>query len=83
MPVYTVHAPVTSGADLRATDRFTFIRDGFHAWALLLGPVWLAWHRLWLALIGWVVVMGVIDVAMVDGVTSLLYGAHHAVGTDY
>jgi hypothetical protein len=65
MPVYTVHAPVTSGADLRATDRFTFIRDGFHVWALLLGPVWLAWHRLWLALIGWIVVMGVIDVAMI------------------
>jgi hypothetical protein len=65
MPVYTVHAPVTSGADIRATDRFTFIRDGFHVWALLLGPVWLAWHRLWLALIGWIVVIGVIDVAMI------------------
>jgi hypothetical protein len=65
MPVYTVHAPVTSGADLGATDRFTFIRDGFHVWALLLGPVWLAWHRLWLALIGWIVAIVAIDVAMV------------------
>ena len=64
MPVYTVHAPVTSGADLGATDRFTFIRDGFHVWALLLGPVWLVWHRLWLALLGWFVVIAAIAVAM-------------------
>jgi hypothetical protein len=65
MPVYTVHAPVTSNADLRATDRFTFVRDGFHFWAAVLGVVWLAWHRLWLALIGWIVLMAVIDIAMV------------------
>ena len=65
MPVYTVHAPVTNGADLRATDRFAFVRDGFHVWAALLGPVWLAWHRLWLALIGWIIVIVAVDVAMV------------------
>ena len=33
MPVYTVHAPSPSGADLRATDEFVFVRDGFHFWA--------------------------------------------------
>jgi hypothetical protein len=65
MPVYTVHAPVADGADIAATDRFAFVRDGFHFWAVLLGPVWLAWHRLWLALIGWLVLMAAIDVAMV------------------
>jgi hypothetical protein len=27
--------------------------------------VWLAWHRLWLALIGWIVLMIVVDVALV------------------
>ena len=64
MPVYTVHAPVTNDAGIRATDRFAFVRDGFHFWAALLGPVWLAWHRLWLALIGWIVVMVAIDVGM-------------------
>jgi hypothetical protein len=47
------------------TDRFVFVRDGFHFWAALLGVVWLAWHRLWLALIGWIVLMAVIDIAMV------------------
>jgi hypothetical protein len=65
MPVYTVHAPVTGNAGVAATDRFAFVRDGFHVWAALLGVVWLAWHRLWLALIGWIVLMAAIDVAMV------------------
>jgi hypothetical protein len=64
MPVYTVHAPTAYGADLRATDRFTFVRDGFHVWAALLGPVWLIWRRLWLALIGWIIAILAIDVAM-------------------
>ena len=86
MPVYTVHAPLTSNVDFRATDRFAFVRDGFHVWAAILGVVWLAWHRLWLALIGWIVLMAVIDVAMVrfglsgaaifavDGLLALLLG---------
>jgi hypothetical protein len=65
MPVYTVHAPIATAADLRATDRFAFVRDGFHVWAAILGVVWLAWHRLWLALIGWIVLMASIDIAMV------------------
>jgi hypothetical protein len=65
MPVYTVHAPVTTNAGVRATDKFTFVRDGFHAWAFVLGLVWLAWHRLWLALIGWIVVTVALDFAMV------------------
>ena len=64
MPVYTVHAPVTRSSGLAATDGFAFVRDGFHVWAALLGVVWLAWHRLWLALIGWIVLMAVIDFAM-------------------
>ena len=65
MPVYTVHAPVANNMDFRATDRFAFVRDGFHLWAAVFGVVWLAWHRLWLALLGWIVLMTVIDVVMV------------------
>ena len=64
MPVYTVHAPVRADAGIAATDRFAFVRDGFHVWAALFGPLWLAWHRLWLALIGWIVVMAIIAVGM-------------------
>jgi hypothetical protein len=61
MPVYTVHAPLDAGVDLRSTDRFVFVRDGFHLWAAVFGVLWLAWHRLWLALIGWVVAIAAID----------------------
>ena len=61
MPVFTVHAPVMNDAGSRATDGFVFVRDGFHVWAALLGGVWLAWNRLWLALIGWIVVMAAVD----------------------
>jgi hypothetical protein len=61
MPVYTVHAPLTDGADFTATDKFAFVRDGFHFWAAVVGVVWLAWHRLWLALIGWIVLLACVD----------------------
>src|SRR3954453_4045653 len=65
MPVYTVHAPVADGAETqRAADRLVFVRDGFHFWAFLLGPLWLAWHRLWLALLGYIAVWGGIAVAL-------------------
>jgi hypothetical protein len=86
MPVYTVHAPLASGADLRATDRFVFVRDGFHLWAAVFGVLWLAWHRLWLALIGWLILVAAVDaillgsgigggtVLSVDTVLALLLG---------
>ena len=64
MPAYTVHAPVKNGVGIAATDRFAFVRDGFHFWAALLGPLWLVWHRLWLALIGWIAVAVAVDVGI-------------------
>src|SRR5215475_1475585 len=64
MPVYTVHAPESYGADLRATDKFTFVRDGFHVWAMVFGPLWLIWNRLWLATLGWVLVTAVLDIVL-------------------
>ena len=66
MPVYTVHGPLANGADFRSADRIVFARDGFHLWAAVFGPFWLAWHRLWIALIGWVAVMAVVDVSLVQ-----------------
>ena len=86
MPVYTVHAPTANGGDVRAADGFIFVRDGFHFWAAILGVIWLAWHRLWIATLGWIVLRTVIDVAMVqlrlgagtvflvDGLLALLLG---------
>src|SRR3984893_9734972 len=64
MPVYTVHAPTATDAGVRATDRFAFVRDGFHFWAAVFGPLWLIWHRLWLALLGWIVVTLAVDVGL-------------------
>jgi hypothetical protein len=64
MPVYTVHAPDATDASVVAADKFTFVRDGFHVWAALLAPLWLARHRLWLALIGWIAAAAAIEVAM-------------------
>jgi hypothetical protein len=64
MPVYTVHAPIATDAGIRATERYAFVRDGFHVWAALLGPVWLVWHRLWLALLGWIIVIVAMQVGM-------------------
>jgi hypothetical protein len=65
MPVYTVHAPSADGADLRSTDTFVFVRDGFHLWAALFAPLWLTWHRLWLALIGWVIAIIALELVLV------------------
>jgi hypothetical protein len=76
MPVYTVHAPVADGTDAQsAVDRFVFARDGFSFWALLFGPLWLLWHRLWLALAGYIVITVGVAVAL-----SLL---HASAGTRF
>jgi hypothetical protein len=65
MPVYTVHTPPGYGADVRVTpDRFVFVRDGFYVWAFVFSVVWLAWHRLWLALFGYIVAMIAVEIAL-------------------
>jgi hypothetical protein len=52
MPTFTVHEPPPRKGDT-ATDpqRIVFVRDGFYAWAFLLGPLWMLVHRLWLVLV--------------------------------
>jgi hypothetical protein len=40
------------------------VRDGFHFWAFVFGPLWLVVHRLWLAAIGWLVMLAAVDFAM-------------------
>lgn len=56
MPVFTVHAPPPTDDETRpAPERFVFVRDGFYVWAFVFGPLWLAYRRLWLALIGYLV----------------------------
>ena len=65
MPVYTVHAPLIDGTDVRGgTDKFVFVRDGFSFWALLAGPVWLLYRRLWLAFAGYMVLSVAVEVVL-------------------
>ncbi len=65
MPTYTVHAPPPrQGETTSAPERFVFVRDGFHFWAFLLAPLWLLWRRLWLALLGYLVVSFALALAL-------------------
>jgi hypothetical protein len=56
MSVYTVHEPPQRYADAPDAERFVFVRDGFSFWAFLFGPLWMLRHRMWLVLIGYVVI---------------------------
>ncbi len=76
MRIYTVHGPRLAGADARAIgDRVVLVRDGFNVWAFVFGGFWLLYHRLWWALLGYVVLMAGVSVFLgvsrVDGGTSL------------
>jgi hypothetical protein len=63
MSVYTVHEPPSrAGAAAADVERFAFVRDGFSWWAFLLAPLWMLRHRMWLVLIGYVVIAGAIEV---------------------
>lgn len=79
MPVFTVHAPVDGGADLASTDKFAFVRDGFHFWAMVASVLWLVWHRLWLALIGWIA----LNAAIWFGLTALGAGSGTILFADF
>lgn len=64
MAAYSVfEPPARRGAGVGHTDRFAFVRDGFSWGAFLLGPVWMMWRRLWLVLIGYLVVVALLEVA--------------------
>ena len=57
MSTYTVHEP-PQGATAADTARFVFVRDGFSFWAFLFGSLWMLWHRMWLVLLGYIVMFG-------------------------
>jgi Protein of unknown function (DUF2628) len=57
MAVYTVHQPPLKKYEAAPDPvRFAFVRDGFSFWAFLLGPLWMLRHRMWLVLLGYIVV---------------------------
>ena len=68
MPTYTVHAPPPKAGETASDpQRFVFVRDGFYVWAFLLAPLWLLFRRLWLVLLGFIVVN-----ALIGGLLYLL-----------
>src|SRR3984957_9348499 len=63
MSVYTVHEPPRrAGTAAANVERFAFVRDGFSWWAFLFAPLWMLRHRMWLGVIGYVVIAGAIEV---------------------
>jgi hypothetical protein len=65
MAVYTVHQPPPK-ADQSAPnpERFAFVRDGFSLWAFLLGPLWMLRHRMWLVLLGYVLIVAALQIGL-------------------
>jgi hypothetical protein len=75
MAIYTVHAPA-SAQTFADPERFMFVRDGFYFWAMVLGAVWMLWHRLWLAALGYVALLTVLMIALsLLGLGSAAQGA--------
>ena len=58
MAVYTVHEPLPRKNEASADpERFVFVRDGFHFWAFVLGPLWMLWRRLWVVMLLYVALL--------------------------
>lgn len=65
MPVYTVHQPPQRAGEISANpQRFAFVRDGFHFWAFVLGPVWMLFRRLWIVTILYFIVVAAVATAL-------------------
>src|SRR5262249_35783678 len=60
MPVYTIHEPPLRRDDdtLAHSARARFVRDGFHVGPMVLAPLWMLFHRLWIELIAYLLIVG-------------------------
>jgi uncharacterized protein DUF2628 len=66
MAIYTVHEPPLRAPARSAPEPegFIFVRDGFSFAALLFGPLWMLRHRMWLALLGYGVVVAALSLVL-------------------
>ena len=65
MAVYTVHQPPLKKYESAPDpERFAFVRDGFSFWAFVFGPLWMLRHRMWLVLLGYIVVVIAMQVGL-------------------
>ncbi|MFL6796442.1 MAG: DUF2628 domain-containing protein [Xanthobacteraceae bacterium] len=83
MSIYTVHEPPLKRAETAPDpERFVLVRDGFAFWAFLLAPLWMLRHRLWLVLLGYVLLVAALQLGLralgfssvVMGVVGMLVG---------
>jgi hypothetical protein len=63
MPAFAVFEPPARAQrrGIRHTDRFVFLRERFSWAAFLFGPLWMIWRQLWLVLIIYLIVLGLIE----------------------
>lgn len=62
MAVFSVlEPPPRAKESAAAPDRFVFVRDRFNWAAFIFGALWMVWHRLWLVLFGYFVVIAVME----------------------
>jgi Protein of unknown function (DUF2628) len=65
MSIYTVYEPPLKAHESAPDpERFVFVRDGFSFWAFLLAPWWMLRHRLWLALVCYLILAVALSVAL-------------------
>jgi hypothetical protein len=63
MAVFTVYVLSTNGRSVAAADCVHVISDRFGWLALLFGPIWLAWHRLWWGLLAYGLAVAILALA--------------------
>jgi hypothetical protein len=65
MSIFTVHEPPPRKREQETSpERFVFVRDGFHFWAFVLGPLWMLRHRLWLVLLIYLVLTTALQIGL-------------------
>src|SRR5215470_1120215 len=66
MTVYMVFEPPRAGGDpMQQAERIAFVRDRFTWSAFLFAPLWMLRHRLWLAFVGYGVVVASVTAGLV------------------
>jgi hypothetical protein len=72
----TPPAQATAASQAALVDA-VFVPEGFSRAAFFLGPIWLAWHRLWLELLVWLVVFFLLasgELRFIGAGTSFMIG---------
>jgi hypothetical protein len=78
MTIYMVFEPPAGSAPSRRAERIAFVPDRFTWSAFLFAPLWMVWHRLWIVLVGYLVVMAALAAALAyvgasDGARFLVF----------